>query len=138
MIQQIHNGKWQVLAESEAHKYTRRALLCTSNLIIGGLEESIAYMLSEMRYESVLRGTAMALLLVGYLEDFRSIYFFRENMPKTDRRNFERIINGVTAKDNASVYVSHSFVDTMEFPNKNRLKIIRAEKLLPTSGYRKR
>jgi len=138
MIQQIHNGKWQVLAESEAHKYTRRALLCTSNLIIGGLEESIAYMLSEMRYESVLRGTAMALLLVGYLEDFRSIYFFRENMPKNDRRNFERIINRVTAKDNASVYVSHSFVDTMEFPNKNRLKIIRAEKILPTSGHRKR
>lgn len=68
LLQTPETGKFSVMTYGDSRIFTRRALILEHSLLLSELDRSISFMISEMRFESTLRATPIALFAVGVLE----------------------------------------------------------------------
>ena len=92
LLQTPESGKFTVMTNSESRTFTRRALILEQSLLLSELDRSISFMVSEMRFESTLRATSLALFGIGMLEGMRERIFgesdhYREFPPFNQKEN---------------------------------------------------
>merc|ERR1712224_843875 len=61
LLQTPESGNFTVMTNSESRVFTRRALVLEQSLLLSELDRSISFIISEMRFESTLRNTVLAL-----------------------------------------------------------------------------
>lgn len=75
LFQDPATGDWTVLSEDEAVKYTRRALLSRTDSVLRRLDRVAAYAVSYLRFDSPIRGSALARMGVNSMDSWRSALF---------------------------------------------------------------
>jgi hypothetical protein len=75
LLQTPETGNFTVMSNGDSRIYTRRALILEHSLLLSELDRSISFMISEMRFESTLRATPLALFAVGVMEGIRERIF---------------------------------------------------------------
>ncbi|KAG7342808.1 phytanoyl-CoA dioxygenase family protein [Nitzschia inconspicua] len=75
LLQIPESGKFIEMTIGEARKVTRRRLLLNFSIVHSKLDESVANLISLLRYESLLRDSALAAIAVGVLEHLRELFF---------------------------------------------------------------
>ena len=79
LLQTPETGKFIAMATGDSRIFTRRALILEHSLLISELDRIISFIISEMRFESTLRSTPLALFAVGVLEGIRERIFGESN-----------------------------------------------------------
>jgi len=75
LLQAPETGKFTMMTNGESRIFTRRALILEHSLLLSELDRSISFIIAEMRFESTLRTTPLALFTVGVLEIIREKIF---------------------------------------------------------------
>ncbi len=84
LLQTPEKGEFVTMTRGDAGIFTRRALILEHSLLISELDRCISYMISEMRFESILRSTPLALFSVGLLEEVRETIFGESDQTRED------------------------------------------------------
>ena len=75
LLQLPESGSFAVLTKNESRQYTRKAIMIQEDPLLFLLDETVSFMISEMRYESSIRTTPLCAIAIGVLEEIRERLF---------------------------------------------------------------
>ena len=81
LLQVPENGNFTLMTKQESRYFTRKAIMVGENQMLFLLDETVAYMIAEMRYESSLRTTPLCAIAIGVLEELLERFFDATGAP---------------------------------------------------------
>lgn len=103
------SGTFATMSMEESVKYTRRALLLETSSLLSILDQTVSFVISQLRFESRLRTTSLSRICVGYMEEIREKMFREDYIQESENITLRPLRNNYKSSRSSSFLPSQYF-----------------------------